>query len=48
MILFISGLLLAYVCNHFDNEMKIKRRLKKAKEELFSDDRPKYTTDEIL
>ena len=27
---------------------KIKRRLKKAKEELFSDDRPKYTTDEIL
>lgn len=42
MILFISGLVIAYLCNHFDKEMAQKRRLKRAKKELFSDDRPKY------
>ena len=42
MIELITGLLICYACNVLEKERNVLRRVKKAKKELFTDDKPKY------
>ena len=42
MIELITGLLICYVCNTLEKERKTLKRVRDAKKELFTDDRPTY------
>lgn len=42
MIELVLGLVICYVCNTIENEMRTLKRVRDAKKKLFTDDRPIY------
>ena len=42
MILTITAIIFAYLGNHIEKELKLRKRMREYKKKLFTDDRPKY------